>query len=201
VAIGENHVSAKSVAERVKRELQDVDPTREEQLPVTVREPRRRRSRQMGNPGVHVEGLDDVMVRLSRCCTPVPGDEIMGFVTRGRGVSVHRTDCANAMSLAMGQADRLIDVEWDSESNGSFVASIEVKALDRAKLLRDVSTALAEAHVNILACNTLTGADRISSMRFDFELGDANHLDSLISQIKQIDSIYDAYRVLPGQGG
>jgi guanosine-3',5'-bis(diphosphate) 3'-pyrophosphohydrolase len=201
VAIGENHVSAKSVAERVKRELQDVDPSREEQLPVTVREPRRRRSRQLGNPGVHVEGLDDVMVRLSRCCTPVPGDEIMGFVTRGRGVSVHRTDCANAMSLAMGQGDRLIEVEWDSESNGSFVASIEVKALDRAKLLRDVSTILAEAHINILSCNTLTGSDRISTMRFDFELGDASHLDSLISQIKQVDSIYDAFRVLPGHGG
>jgi guanosine-3',5'-bis(diphosphate) 3'-pyrophosphohydrolase len=200
-AIGENHVSAKSIAERVKRHLQDVDPSREEQLSVTVREPRRRRTRAHGNPAVHVEGLDDVMVKLSRCCTPVPGDEIMGFVTRGRGVSVHRTDCANAVSLAMGQSDRLIDVEWDRESSGTFVASIEVKALDRARLLRDVSTVLADAHVNILACNTLTGSDRISTMRFDFELGDASHLDSLISTIKQIDSIYDAYRVLPGKGG
>jgi len=200
-AIGENHVSAKSIAERVKRHLQDVDPTREEQLPVTVREPRRRKSRMLGNPGVHVEGLDDVMVRLSRCCTPVPGDEIMGFVTRGRGVSVHRTDCANAVSLAMGQVDRLIDVEWDQDNSGSFIASIEVKALDRARLLRDVSATLADAHVNIISCNTLTGSDRISTMRFDFELADASHLDSLISTIKQIDSIYDAYRVLPGHGG
>jgi GTP pyrophosphokinase len=200
-AIGENHVSAKSIAERVKRHLQDVDPSREEQLPVTAREPRRRRSRMLGNPGVHVEGLDDVMVRLSRCCTPVPGDEIMGFVTRGRGVSVHRTDCANAVSLAMGQVDRLIDVEWDQDNSGSFIASIEVKALDRARLLRDVSATLADAHVNIISCNTLTGSDRISTMRFDFELADASHLDSLISTIKQIDSIYDAYRVLPGHGG
>ncbi len=149
---------------------------------------------------MHVEGLDDVMVRLSRCCTPVPGDEIMGFVTRGRGVSVHRADCANAQSLSMGQADRLIDVEWDEDRTGSFVASIEVKALDRARLLRDVSTALADAHVNIISCNTVTGSDRISKMRFDFELGDPGHLDSLISTIKQIDSIYDAYRVLPGHG-
>jgi GTP pyrophosphokinase len=131
----------------------------------------------------------------------VPGDEIMGFVTRGRGVSVHRTDCANAVSLSRGQSDRLIDVDWDSENTGSFVASIEVKALDRARLLRDVSAVLADAHVNIISCNTLTGSDRISTMRFDFELGDASHLDSLISVIKQIDSIYDAYRVLPGKGG
>ena len=199
-AIGENHVSAKSIAERVKRHLQDVDPEREEQLSITAREPRRRRGNKLATAGVHVEGLDDVMVRLSRCCTPVPGDEIMGFVTRGRGVSVHRSDCANARSLAMGQGDRLIDVEWDLESSGSFVASIEVKALDRSRLLRDVSATLADAHVNIISCNTLTGSDRISTMRFDFELGDPSHLESLISTIKQIDSIYDAYRVLPGQG-
>jgi GTP diphosphokinase / guanosine-3',5'-bis(diphosphate) 3'-diphosphatase len=198
-AIGENHVSAKSIAERVRRQLQDGDPSREEQLPLTVRERPRRRSPGV-NSGVHVEGLDDVMVRLSRCCTPVPGDEIMGFVTRGRGVSVHRTDCANAISLSMGQSDRLIDVDWDNETSGTFVASIEVKALDRSRLLRDVSTALAEHHVNIISCNTITGSDRISKMRFDFELADPSHLDSVISSIKQIDSIYDAYRVLPGKG-
>src|SRR4051794_15552465 len=124
-AIGENHVSAKAVAERIRRHLQDGHPDREEQLPSTVRQPGRE-SRRHGSSssGVHVEGLDDVMVRLSRCCTPVPGDEIMGFVTRGRGVSVHRADCANAVSLSMGQSDRLIDVEWDEEGVGSFVASI-----------------------------------------------------------------------------
>ncbi len=200
-AIGENHVSALSVAERVRRHLQDVDPTREEQLSISVREPSRHGRRHGGNTaGVHVEGLDDVMVRLSRCCTPVPGDPIMGFVTRGRGVSVHRADCANAVSLAVGQADRLIEVEWDEDRTGTFVASIEVKALDRSRLLRDVSAVLADAHVNIIACNTITGSDRISKMRFDFELGDSNHLDALIRSIKQIDSIYDAYRVLPGSG-
>ena len=199
-AIGSNHVSAKSVAERVRRQLQDVDPSREEQLSITVRERRPRRRPGADSSGVHVEGLDDVMVRLSRCCTPVPGDEIMGFVTRGRGVSVHRTDCANAVSLAAGQAGRLIDVEWDQDSTGTFVASIEVKALDRSRLLRDVSAALADHHVNIIACNTVTGSDRISKMRFDFELGDASHLESVLSSIKRIDSIYDAYRVLPGKG-
>jgi guanosine-3',5'-bis(diphosphate) 3'-pyrophosphohydrolase len=199
-AIGEHHVSAASVAERVHRHLQDVDPTREEQLPITVREPRRRKRSRVSKSGVHVEGLDDVMVRLSRCCTPVPGDEIMGFVTRGRGVSVHRADCANAVSLAVGQRDRLIDVEWDDATNSVFVASIEVKALDRSKLLRDVSAALADHHVNIVSCNTITGTDRISKMRFDFELGDPSHLDSVISAIKRIDGIYDAARVLPGSG-
>jgi guanosine-3',5'-bis(diphosphate) 3'-pyrophosphohydrolase len=200
VAIGENHVSAKSVAEKVRRHLESVDPTREEQLPTTVRAPRRSAKAGSSQSGVHVEGLDDVMVRLSRCCTPVPGDEIMGFVTRGRGVSVHRADCANAVSLAVGQSDRLIDVEWDTDIAATFVASIEVKGLDRARLLRDVSAVLADHHVNIVSCNTVTGSDRISKMRFDFELGDPSHLDSVVAGIKQIDGIYDAYRVLPGKG-
>jgi GTP pyrophosphokinase len=195
VAIGENHVSALSVAQRISRDLRSGEG--EEQLPITARAPRRRKP----TSGVHVEGLDDVMVRLSRCCTPVPGDEIMGFVTRGRGVSVHRADCANAVSLAGEQQDRLIDVEWDeNQGNDTFVVSIEVRALDRSRLLRDVSASLADHHVNILACATQTGTDRISRMRFDFELADPSHLDSLLGVIRRIESVYDAYRLLPGQG-
>ena len=195
VAVGENHVSAKSIAERLARELRS--GAGEEQVPITARAPRRRAP----TSGVHVEGLDDVMVRLARCCTPVPGDEIMGFVTRGRGVSVHRSDCANANSLRGGQEARLIEVEWNSGSQDTFVVSIEVKALDRSRLLGDVSATLADHHLNILACATQTGTDRISRMRFDFELADPSHLDALISTIRRIDSVYDAYRVLPGKGG
>ncbi len=194
VAIGEHHVSATAAAQRVARILRSGEG--EEQLPVTVRAPRRRRR---PAAGVHVEGLDDVMVRLSRCCTPVPGDEIIGFVTRGRGVTVHRADCANAVSLASGQHDRIIEVDWDRHRAGdTFVASIEVKALDRSKLLRDVSATLADHQLNILACTSQTGTDRISRMRFDFELADPSHLESLISTIRRIESVYDAYRVLPG---
>jgi GTP pyrophosphokinase len=199
-AIGESHVSAQAAAARVAKSLRDVGPTPEETLPTTIRETRRSRPNR-GPAGVHVEGLDDVFVRLSRCCTPVPGDEIIGFVTRGRGVSVHRSDCANAVSLVAGQADRLIDVEWDLEPGGVFIASIEVKALDRARLLRDVSAAFADHHVNIMTCTTQTGSDRVSKMRFDMELGDPSHLDSLLSTIRGIDSVYDAYRIVPGKGG
>ncbi|MGK2956926.1 MAG: ACT domain-containing protein [Acidimicrobiales bacterium] len=195
IAIGENHISAKSVAQRVARHLHSGEG--EEQLPTTARAPRRRKP----SGGVHVEGLDDVMIRLSRCCTPVPGDEIMGFVTRGRGVSVHRADCANAASLSSQQYDRLIEVEWDQDhSSDIFVVSVEVKALDRSRLLRDVSATLADHHVNILSCATQTGTDRISRMRFDFELADPSHLDSLVTTLRRIDSVYDAYRVLPGKG-
>jgi GTP pyrophosphokinase len=151
--------------------------------------------------GVHVEGLDDVLVRLSRCCTPVPGDEIIGFVTRGRGVSVHRADCANATALATASETRLVDVEWDGDiSNKVFVAAVEVKALDRSRLLRDVSNGLSDQHVNIVACSTHTGADRIARMRFEFELASPQHLDAVIRTLKTIDSVYDAYRIVPGKG-
>ena len=192
-AVGERHVSPEAVAARAMRLLRGGDPEREEQLPTTARG---RRQTDLG-AGVHVEGLDDVLVRLARCCTPVPGDEIMGFVTRGRGVSVHRTDCANAVSLMAGQADRLIEVEWDEAHGGSSVAAIEVKALDRRSLLGDVSSAFASYQVNILSSTTRTTADRVCKMAFDVELGDPSHLDSVISTIKGIESVYDAYRVLP----
>jgi GTP pyrophosphokinase len=197
VAIGEHHVSGKSVAQRLGRHLQTGEEG--ELLPATVRKPRARRGR--GGVGVHVEGLDDVMVRLSRCCTPVPGDEIVGFITRGRGVSVHRADCANAGALTTAQGARMIDVEWDGDTSQSiFVASIEVKALDRSRLLRDVSNALSDHHVTIVACSTHTGSDRISKMRFDFELADPGYLDSVIRTIKNIDAVYDACRIVPGKG-
>ena len=195
-AIGEGHVSAKSVAQRIARELRGGD--HEEQLPSTARQPRPSRRKQTA--GVHVEGLDDVMVRLSRCCTPVPGDEIIGFVTRGRGVSVHRADCANAASLVASNADRLIEVEWDRAGAGIFVASIEIEALDRSKLLRDITTVLSDQHVNVLASSSHTGSDRVAHMRFDFELGDPSHLESLLGTLKRVDSVFDAYRVLPGHG-
>jgi GTP pyrophosphokinase len=202
-AIGEHHVSGKAIAARVARKVRAVDPGDVEidTLPTTVRQPRRAASHKRPPAGVHVEGLDDLMVRLSRCCTPVPGDEILGFVTRGRGVSVHRADCANAVSLAAGQGDRLIDVEWDTSHQGTFVASIEVKALDRGRLLRDVAAAMSDHHVNILSSATNTGSDRVSKMRFDFELADPAHLDSLLATLRGIDSVYEAYRLVPGQGG
>jgi GTP pyrophosphokinase len=192
-AIGEGHLSAKAVVQRVQRDLRGG----EEQLPVTVARPPRARTRGHADVGVHVEGLDDVMVRLSRCCTPVPGDEIMGFVTRGRGVSVHRTDCANALSLR-SQADRVIDVEWDNDSPGNYVVSVEIEALDRSRLLRDVADVLSEHHVNILSCTSQTQADRIARLRFEFELADPGHLHSILLAVKRVGSVYEASRVLPG---
>ena len=137
--------------------------------------------------------------RLAQCCTPVPGDEIIGFVTRGRGVSVHRADCANAVTLMSDHATRMIDVDWDGETSGAvFRAGVEVVALDRSRLLRDVANALSDHHVNIVACDTNTGSDRVAKMRFEFELADPNHLAAVLRTIKGIDAVYDAYRLVPG---
>ena len=195
-AIGEGHLSAKSVADRVVRDLRGGDQPL--QLPTTARRPGPARGRE--SAGVFVEGLDDMMVRLSKCCTPVPGDAIIGYVTRGRGVSVHRADCANAANLVASGAGRLIEVEWDRQSTGVFTCAVELKALDRTRLLTDVTRVLSEHHLNILSSSTHTGTDRISKMRFEFELADPAHLDSLLAALKRVDSVYDAYRILPGKG-
>lgn len=197
-AIGEHHVSPESVAHRIEGLVRTVEPAREEIVSTPTRVTRRRSSSPVG---VHVEGYDDMLVRMARCCTPVPGDDIVGFVTRGRGVSVHRTDCANASSLAEGQSERIIDVNWDVEAAGDFVALVEIKALDRPRLLQDVTATLSDNHINILSSQSHCGADRVSKMRFEFELGDPSHLDTLLNRLRTIDSVYDAYRVVPGGGG
>ncbi|MGD9752894.1 MAG: bifunctional (p)ppGpp synthetase/guanosine-3',5'-bis(diphosphate) 3'-pyrophosphohydrolase [Acidimicrobiia bacterium] len=196
-AVGSGKMPARLVASRARRWLSKGTPDQEVQLSGKVLDPARP-DRRRPSVGVHVEGMDDVLVRLARCCTPVPDDEIIGFHTRGRGVSVHRADCANAVSLAGAQAGRLVEVEWGNEHTSHFLVSIEVKAIDRTRLLRDVATVLADYHINILACQTLTGPDRVSKMRFDFEVGDPSHLQSAIAAVQAIESVYDARRVMPG---
>ncbi len=198
-AVGEGHLGAKTVAQKLAHRFRTADP--DSAVTMSVLRPDELRRGSTRN-GVHVEGFDDTFVRLSKCCTPVPGDEIIGFLTRGRGVSVHRSDCSNAESLAEDQAARLVDVEWDGSSGETvFRAAVEVMALDRSKLLRDVANALSEQHVNIVACSTHTGHDRVAKMRFEFELADPGHLDSVIRTIKRIDGVYDAARVLHKSAG
>ena len=198
--VGENQVSSQSIVQRLLKAVRgggDAD----EQLPTTAL-PGTSRSTRPGHrtgTGVYVEGLDDVMIHLARCCTPVPGDQIVGFVTQGRGVSVHRADCSNAAALADRSRERLIDVEWDRGNDGVFVATIEVQAFDRSRLLADVSRVVSEHHLNIVAARTATTPDRVSRMAFDVELADPTHLHSLISALKHLDGVFDAYRQLPGK--
>lgn len=195
-SIGEGQISAQSVVQRVARELRgDV----EEQLPTTATSSTRAPRRDAA--GVYVEGLDDVMVHLARCCTPVPGDQIIGFVTQGRGISVHRSDCSNAAALSVRSRERVIEVEWDASSDSIFRATIDVMAFDRSHLLSDVSQVVSEHHLNIVGARTVTTADRVSRMTFDIELADPTHLESLIMSLKRLDGVFDAYRQLPGARG
>ena len=196
-AIGDGTNSAESVAGRIAKVLNDlVRPQSTEPDPAPELELKREVP---GSSGVSVEGFEDVFVRLSRCCTPVPPDSIMGFVTRGRGVSVHRTDCSNAESLMSSQRDRSIEVEWNNNGTEGFVATVEVKAYDRAHLLANVSKTFSERHINIVGCSTATASDRIARLTFDFEISEPTHLDWLIRSLRQVDGVYDVYRVLPGK--
>jgi len=200
-AVGEGHQSAESVANRFARELRGDDSSGEadrDRLPTTARR-RGMHLRSDSDVGVHVEGLDDILVRLSQCCNPISPDEIIGFVTRGRGVSVHRDDCINALSLAEGQADRLIEVEWDTDFAGTFSTTIAVNALDRPGLLRDVTDVLAEHRLSIISATASTGDDFIARMNFEFELADLSQLDSVLSSVLALEAVFEAYRVFGGR--
>jgi GTP pyrophosphokinase len=154
------------------------------------------RPRTDADPGVTVIGsqLGDVWVKLARCCTPVPGDEITGFVTRGNGVSVHRQDCTNVSSMA-GQAERFVPVAWSPGAASVFLVNIQVEALDRSRLLADVTRALSDQHVNILSAAVSTTKERIAMSRFTFEMGDPKHLGSVLRAVRGVEGVFDAYRV------
>jgi len=190
--IGENHSSAQNVVERLRHELSDDDD------PV-IAAPRQMRMRPAAQHGVIVRGVDDVLVRLARCCTPVPGDAIIGFITRGRGVSVHRVDCPNGKSL-QAEGERLLEVAWDVRTGAAFPVTLQVEALDRTKLLRDVTIAISDLGVNITATTSNTNVKtRIALLRFTIELGDTSHLDHILAAAKRVDGVFDAYRVVPGR--
>jgi GTP pyrophosphokinase len=199
-AVGENHVSAQTIVHRLVQSLGGPDGAVED-LAETVQAPTRTpRPRATGDPGVVVKGTSDVWVKLARCCTPVPGDPILGFVTRGNGVSVHRTDCVNVEGLR-AQPGRLVEVEWAPSAGSLFLVAIQVEALDRTRLLSDVTRALSDHHVNILSASVTTTRDRVAVSRFTFEMGDPTHLGHLLKAVRLVEGVYDAYRVVSTKGG
>jgi guanosine-3',5'-bis(diphosphate) 3'-pyrophosphohydrolase len=163
-------------------------------MPMTPPKGRRR-----SPTGVRVKGIDDLLVRLARCCNPVPGDEIVGFVTRGRGVSVHRADCPNARDL-IKQAERIIAVEWDVDTTTTYQVEVFIEARDRTGLLRDVTLALAEAGVNVLSANIATDRQGIASMRFLFELGNMEQLGAVLARVRATEGVFAADRMKPAPG-
>ena len=197
-AVGENHVSAQSVVSRLVESLGGEEGATEDLAEVTTPGVRTRRARTTSDPGVVVKGISDIWVKLARCCTPVPGDAIVGFVTRGSGVSVHRDDCVNAQAL-VGQPDRIVEVEWAPSASSVFLVGIQVEALDRSRLLSDVTRVLSDQHVNILSASVTTTRDRVAMSRFTFEMGDPKHLGHVLKAVRGIDGVFDVYRVTSGK--
>jgi len=192
MSVGENRTSPQTVAQRLSRQLRpddSVEAVMAERLPT----PHKRRRQVTGD--VIVEGFEDMLVRMAKCCGPVPGDDIVGFVTIGRGVSVHRADCGNIGSLTE-RAERMVDVAWAAEQTGTFFVWIQVEALDRSKLLRDVTAALSDYGANIHASSSVTGRDRIALLRYEVELSDREALEGLLLGLGTVDGVYEAYRLV-----
>lgn len=197
-AVGEGRIGASTVVQRLV-DAAGMNAAAPEDLDDTFPQHAVRKSRATGDVGVVVKNADgssqdDVWVKLARCCTPVPGDSIMGFVTRGSGVSVHREDCVNVPSLR-AQPDRELAVEWAPSANSVYLVNIQVEALDRARLLADVTRALSDTHVNILSASVATTKDRIALSRFTFEMADPKHLGSVLKAVRGVEGVFDAYRV------
>ncbi|MFQ5968204.1 MAG: RelA/SpoT family protein [Acidimicrobiia bacterium] len=193
VAVGEGGLSASTISTRIRRVVQP--PVVDEELEAFVGPPETRRAQPISS-GVIVEGLDDVWVRIARCCAPVPGDGIVGFVTVGRGVSVHRDDCTNVAALDQ-RKERMIEVMWAPERVGRFAVWLQVEALDRPRLLRDVTSVISEVGGNILASSSSTGRDRVAMLRYEVELSDPLQVDRIISEIDDVEGVFDVYRLLP----
>jgi GTP pyrophosphokinase len=198
-AVGENQVSAQSVVTKLVSSLGGVEGATEDlaETEMPTRRPRGRPASTAHDPGVIVRGASDIWIKLARCCTPVPGDAIFGFTTRQGSVSVHRSDCTNADELRQ-QPDRVVAVEWKPTAASMFLVAIQVEALDRHKLLADITRVLSDERVNILSASVTTTRDRVAVSRFSFEMADPKHLGHLLAAVRKVDGVYDAYRVTSG---
>ena len=193
-AIGDGQISTQNVIAHLVKDAgsDEVDEeVEQEALPLRAVENAKKKTSSLG---VSVKGVDDVWVKLARCCMPVPGDRIVGFITRNQGVSVHRADCQNMIDLQRRQPERVVDVAWTS-TKGLFMVRIQVEALDRQHLLSDVTRVLADHGVNILSGSQATGSDRVAISQFSFEMADPQHLNRLLAAVRKIDGVFDVYRL------
>lgn len=193
-AVGDNHVSPEHVVKQLVANLGGEDGATEDLAEAAIATPGAMRRSRAGDPGFTVVGTDDVWIKLARCCTPVPGDDIIGFVTTGKGVSVHRRDCTNAAQL-LSQPERLIEVAWAPSADSVFLVQLQVEALDRNGLLTDVTKVLSEQHVNILSASVSTSRDRVAISKFTFEMGDPSHLEHVMKAVRRVDGVFDVHRI------
>jgi GTP pyrophosphokinase len=203
IALGGAKISAKVVVGKIMQRLKQGEAAAGEPTAADLlSSPRRRRRRPESSSsafGIVVDGVDDVMLRLAKCCRPVPGDDICGYISLGRGITIHREDCPNVGALRK-DPERFTPVRWEGDGTTSFKVEVHVDAWDRHRLLEDLSRALAEVGVNIIEARCIV-TDQMVKNRFVVEVGDTRSLDTAVSRLRAIDAVFDAYRVVPSAGG
>jgi len=193
LALGEGDIAASTVIQRMERAVRPAPPEDQDKIEL-LSPPLRRRRPDLDSPGVLVEGMGDTMVALARCCAPVPSDEIIGYVTTGRGVSVHRTECTNLADRSPS-TERMVEVAWSLDSIDTFTVWVQVEALDRTRLLRDVTAAISEIGGNIIAATSAVGEDLVAVFRYEVELSDVGQLSRLLSDLKGVGGVFKAFRL------
>jgi len=193
-SIGSHKVSAHHVFTKIIKKLNQTDDKKE----LTIDDIHKKETEKKKGSGINVKGMEEVLVTIAKCCNPVPGDKIVGYITRGKGISVHRIDCTNVNTLMSTEKERFIEVNWDSKAPNKFNAEIQIEALDRTKLLRDITNVIGEYDLNILSAHSLK-MDKAGHIKFRFliEINNKYILKDVINNIMQIDSIYDVFRILP----
>jgi GTP pyrophosphokinase len=199
IALGGAKISPKVVVNKVLQRLKQGEAAEREQTTiedlVSTRRERRQPTGSANGYGIRVEGVEDVMLRLAKCCRPVPGDPIAGYISLGRGITIHREDCPNAVVL-MKDPDRFVDVEWEGEHANAFKVEVQVNAYDRTRLLEELSRTFAESGMNIVEARCVVTPPMVQN-RFVIEVGDTSNLKTTITKLRNIDSVFDAYRVTP----
>jgi guanosine-3',5'-bis(diphosphate) 3'-pyrophosphohydrolase len=196
IALGQGKISTKTVVNKILQRLKageavDVDDLR----PATEHSDRARRTKDASNYGIVVKGVEDVAVRLAKCCRPVPGDEIAGYVSLGRGITIHRADCKNVKALKRAP-ERFVDVGWEGDNEASYRVEIQIDAYDRTRLLEDLSRTFSEGGINIMGASCTTNPPMVKN-KFVIEVGDTEQLKHCISRLRNVESVFDAYRITP----
>jgi len=199
VALGQAKISAQVVANKLLQRLKQGEAVTDERPAEGLARGKGERARPLGTAvgyGIQVEGINDVMVRLAKCCRPVPGDDIVGYISLGRGITIHRNSCVNAQAL-MKDPERFTNVSWEGENDTSFRVELQVDAWDRTRLLEDLSRTFAEAGINIIEARCTVSHPMVKN-RFVVEVADTTTLKQCVTRLRNVDSVFDAYRVTPG---
>jgi GTP pyrophosphokinase len=197
IALGQGKISAKTAANKLMQRLKAGEGVVEDEAAGTQpgREDRARRTKDASNYGITVKGVENVAVRLAKCCRPVPGDQIEGYVSLGRGITIHRTDCKNVKSLKR-TSERFVDVAWEGENETAYRVELQIDAYDRTRLLEDLSRTFSEAGINIIGASCTTNHPMVKN-RFVVEVGDTEQIKHCISRLRNVESVFDAYRITP----